>query len=855
VWTARVAVEGHAVTELLAGWVVAGTEPDRFATPDEVAGIEWRPVFDESSGGAPRAPGATAGADLDDAHDWWFRTTFAMPAGGAGAEVVLAFEGLATLTEVFLSGERILESETMFAHRVIDVGALGAGEHELWICARALAPRLRERRRPRARWRTGLVSDGNLRFFRTMLMGRAPGFAPGPPLVGPWRPVRLETRRGVLVDALTLRTRVEPDGASGLLTVRARLRRADGETLSQVVVELEGPSCGSHRAELSLVPADGAYEVSGTLAVEPVARWWPHTHGDPALYEASLAVSSPSGLTRVRAGRVGFRELASGEHLEQEGLALRVNGVPVFARGALWTPLERAGDYAREAELRASLERLVDAGMNMVRIPGTATYETARFHDLCDELGILVWQDLMFANLDYPETDPAFMDTVADEVRQVMHDLGGHPSLAVVCGSSEVAQQIAMLGLDPALADGPLFGELLPGLVAAADVDAVYVPSAPWGGERPFRPDRGVANYFGVGGYRRPLDDARRARVRFAAECLAFANVPDDEALSEIAAASGGRVVVHHPLWKAGVPRDVGTGWDFDDVRDHYLATTYGVDGTAMRSVDPEGYLEISRAVSGEVMAAVFGEWRRSGSDCAGALVLWWRDLRPGAGWGLLDHRGEPKVAYHHLRRMLAPVAVWSTDEGMAGLAVHIANDRPSPLEGHLRVTLYRDRETKVDESATPVAVPAHGTFEADVESLIGRFVDASWAYRFGPPGHDLVVLSLERLGPAGPELLAQSFRLPAVSLPAREPPDALGLDARLERLDEDTLRLVVGTRRFVHGLRAALPGFAADDDCFSIEPGGTRRVLMRRRGRASEDGSATITALNLAGRVHAAVE
>ncbi len=841
-----VTVAGHQRTVIEDGWHAATAQPDSVRDPGALGGLSWV---------AARVPGTAAGALRDaglwahgdprdlDSEDWWFRTRFAATPARSGEEVVLGLEGIATVAEVYLNGELVLKSDSMFARHVLDVGAQLAGENELAIRCRALNPLLRVRRRPRARWRSRLVRDGNLRFFRTMVMGRAPGFAPGPAPVGPWRPARLERRRGIAVDELALRPRLEGD--DGVLAVCAAVRALEGRAPTSVEVELSGAS-GAHRASLALV--GGLAE--GELRIPRVKRWWPHTHGEPALHEVRLLVAAEAGPVAIEAGRVGFRHLRSGPGTdhdpEADGLALEINGAGVFARGALWTPLDVVGLAPEAAELRAALERVRDGGMNMLRLPGTGAYETETFHDLCDELGLLVWQDFMFANLDYPVADERFRASVEREARAELGKLAGRPSLAVLCGNSEVEQQVAMLGLDPALGRGELFDELLPSLVRAAATDAVYVPSAPCGGDMPFRPDRGVANYYGVGGYRRPLEDARRAQVRFAAECLAFSNVPGEAVVDEVL----GGAPVHHPRWKAGVMRDAGTGWDFEDVRDHYLALLFRVDPVELRSIDHARYLELSRAVTGEVMAEVFGEWRRAGSPCGGGLVLWLRDLVPGAGWGLLDYRGEPKVAYCHLRRVLAPVAVWTTDEGLGGIRLHVANDAPEPLHARVRLALYRDLEHRTEEACEALEVPPHSSWELDGEALLGRFVDLSWAYRFGPPAQDLIVASLERPGGDGIELLSQAVRFPAGRPVAVEGAERLGLEARVQGDGEHALRLAVRSRRLVHGVRVHVPGFEPNDDAFSIEPGGERLVLLRHRaaGAAFEGGG--LTALNLAGRV-----
>jgi beta-mannosidase len=670
----------------------------------------------------------------------------------------LVFDGIATVFEVVLNGEVVASGSSMFERVEVDLrGRLRATENRVEI---RVLPFPEVPRRPRQRWRTKVVEDGGtLRWFRTAIVGRAPGFAPGPPIEGAWRPAWL-------VRGEPLRATVLP--------------RPDGT----IAVSASRP------VDAVLLDGERLPVVDGVARASRFAPWFPHTHGTPKVYDLRLVVGDDEV---VGVGRIGFRSISPGPEFDadREALALRVNGVPVFARGAVWTPVP-------EDEVRSTLETLRDAGANMVRIPGVGVPETPEFWDACDELGLLVWQDLPYANLDYPFEDEAFGAVAAREARALLSSIAGRPSLAVLCGNSEVEQQTAMFGVDPALGRGAFFGTVVPALAREAGLDVPYVPSAPCGGTLPFHPGTGVANYFGVGGYRRPLSDARTAGVRFASECLAIANVPDGDGDEGF------------------VPRDVGADWDFADVREHYRRELYGEASSRA----------LARQVSGEVMAHVFGEWRREASPCAGGLVLWARDLVAGSGWGLLDAGGRPKVALAHLRRAWAPRAVWLVDEGLGGVDVHVANDGPEGWEATLEVALLAEGTHAIAETSAPVTVGPHGSFVVNVEALLGRFADASYAYRFGPPAHDAVVA---RIGDRV-----------AVHFPVGPPvePRAFALEARWE-----DGAVVLRAERLAWGVRIAAPGFVPDDDAFVLLPGVERRVGGRGDARGGR-----VTALNLIG-------
>jgi beta-mannosidase len=397
--------------------------------------------------------------------------------------------------------------------------------------------------------------------------------------------------------------------------------------------------------------------------------------------------------------------------------------------------------------------------------------------------------------------------------------------LAVLCGNSEVSQQAAMLGLPRDLWSNAFFDNDLPAIVSELRPDVRYLVSTPSGGTLPFNVRAGVTHYYGVGAYKRPLEDARRCGVRFATECLAFSHVPDQSTIELVLAE--GQSPFHHPAWKARVPRDVGAGWDFEDVRDHYLELLFGVDAATVRSQDMCRYLALSRVVTGEIMANVLGEWRSEGSSCRGALVWFLRDLWSGAGWGIVDSTGLPKAAFYFVRRVLQPVALLTTDEGLEGLALHAINDTEVPIEAELELALYRRDGVLAVSGRKPVTLRARSAVTVSSDTLLEQFLDVTYAYRFGPPARDLAVGTLRSQG----EVVAQSFYFPLGHAFAVQ--HDLGIQASARSAGNGTYLLKIKTKRFAQAVAVNVCGHVAHDNYFHLEPGAEREILLRPLGAA----------------------
>ena len=739
----------------------------------------------------------TVGSLVSDAEpdlfDWWLLTEFRSPVPS-----VMIFPSVFGHANVWLDGVQAAVFDNAFRPWQIHFDGRESTRQIAFHFASLTTHLIQSH--GRSRWRTSLVSSQHLRSYRVSLAGRIPGWFNGTPLVGIRGPVTVEPIEETT--KITMTTLVDHK--------RAQLRVDVKTTASadELTVTIGG------RKNIAPVSLDDDGQRSAELLLDcsDLDRWLPHTHGEPVLHDIWITLDPHTTIQR----RAGFKSVS----FDQDTGQFSVNSMPFFCRGACWVALQ-AAEVESEFDLEERLLQVRDAGFNMLRVVGTSCYENDLFYDLCDRLGILVWQDLPFANMAYPDSD-GFADGVYRELQWQSTRLAWRACLAVICGNSDAEQQATLLGLHDEKRTQQLFTNTIHAWSRALFPSQTYIPSAPGFGPLPTHLSAGISSFFGVGAYRRSVDDRSVEQVRFASECLGFANVPDSSSMNELFGS-----ILPSPTgasWKSGTPRDNGVGWDFDDIRDHYTEQLFSVNALDLRIHDLPRYFELSRLASGVAMAAVFARWRATGSRCQGALIWMMHDIKPGAGWGLVDALGRPKPSYHLVRSVLRPVQVLVTDENFDGHNVHLINEQGVELSAVLTITLVLVDGRAGGKVVRNVVLPPRSAQTLSVDGCFDRFQDTTWSYRFGPPAFRAVAADLLLSNGTSVQHVA------AVGCAGIETSADIQLTACLVDYS-GSVRLQLESDRLLEWVRLESAGFECIDNYVHIIPGVSRQieVLMVR--------------------------
>jgi beta-mannosidase len=646
---------------------------------------------------------------------WRYRTTLRRPSGPY-ERAVLVFEGIATLGRVSVDGRERLRTSDMFRRHELDVTAdLAKGSPlEVTVDLEPVLPTALARDaagplpRPGEYWRP---------FNQIRTMACAFGWDWGPVTMDAalWRPVRLRTWLGARLTDVRVVAEPAGPGTGDCPAVTVEIR-AEGRP-SAVQVLVTGPG------ESGRIAVEGSAVMDGDHArlqvpVPGALTWWPRTEGDQPLYQVTVQLlGNGHGMVDQRRVRVGFRtvEVEQRPDAAGTGFALHVNGQRVWVRGLDWIPADPFPGRVTPDRYRDQLAQAAAAGANAVRVWGGGIYEHDAFYDICDELGLLVIQDFLFACAAYPEDDATVADVraeVTDNVRRLRH----HASLAMWCGNNENLWGHADWRWQEVLHGRPwglrYYQEILPELLAELDGTRPYVPGSPFSPDAPAGaparhpndPAHGMQHIWDVWNQ---LDYIHYEswRPRFVSEfgwqapaswptLVAAVGEPIDPDRAELGhhqrAADGtaklhAGLAAHYP----DPPRS-GVRW--------YLATQ----------------LLQARAVATGVT-----HLRSLHDHCSGAV--WWQlnDLWPAISWSVIDVRGRRKLSWYALRAAFDPRLVTLTaspsgakderDGHGGGLHAVLVNDTSTPWSEHLVVRVADEDTTDVVLEAD-VQVEPHGS-------------------------------------------------------------------------------------------------------------------------------------------------
>jgi beta-mannosidase len=619
---------------------------------------------------------------------WEYRSSFpADDALLAHERVELVFRGLDTFAEVFVNGHSVLRADNMFRSWRVDVRArLVKGDNQVLVRftspIKAVKPAY-----DKLGYRLPAVNDQADEMV-SMFARKAPyhyGWDWGPRFVtsGIWRPVTIEAWDAARLDDVQIFQRELTDARARLTaTAFVQATRAGKATLTATL-----PGGAPVTVDAALVP--GANRVSAELVIDRPERWWPNGLGAQKLYTIETALAVDGAPRGSRATRVGLRTVEVVNQRDKDGksFTIKINGAPVFMKGANYIPSDSFVDRVTPERYRALLRSAADAHMNMLRVWGGGVYEDDRFYDLADELGLLVWQDFMFACSMYPG-DEAFVENVRGEAVENVRRLRNHPSLALWAGNNEIEAAWQQWGWQWKFHLGKaaqatierdykrVFHELLPRVVAEEDPGRFYTRSSPSADEDGVPPNKlgwGDNHYWGVWHAEAPYTDYATHTSRFMSE-YGFQSFPTLDTVARYAPPDQWRI--DSPVMFAHQRHPRG----------NQLVKTY-MDRDFRAPKDFASFLYLSQVLQATVIQYGAEAHRRRWPYNAGSLYWQLDDCWPVASWSGIDYFGRWKALHYAARRFFAPVLVSPVEES-GHVKVFVVSDRRADAPARLTVRL-----------------------------------------------------------------------------------------------------------------------------------------------------------------------
>ncbi|MFV0360133.1 beta-mannosidase [Tropicimonas sp.] len=602
--------------------------------------------------------------------------------------------------------------------------------------------------------------------------------------VGVYGTLSLEPAEPMRIDRLAISQ--DHSGPGVVLRVAAHLQGAAGSDTPDLWFDFGGET------RTMQVPAGIADPVvTCEFRIAEPTLWWPAGHGAQALTDLDVTFGAQREHRRIGLRRI---ELESAPDEIGRSFVIRVNGRPIFCKGASWIPADALAGRIEPEQVRDLLHSAVDANMNMIRIWGGGRYEPTWLHDMCDELGLLIWQDFMFACNLYPST-PDFLTEVEAEVRDAVARLHHHASTALWCGDNELVGALTWFeesrrDRDRYLVNYDRLNRAIETTLRETDPAAVWWPSSPTPGPLSFGDawhddTSGDMHFWSVWHEGRDFEHYRDVQPRFCSE-FGFQSYPSMDVIRSFAAPQ--EFNISDPVFESHQKNRGGNARIAETMFRYFRFP-----------MDFGNFVYLSQVQQGLAIHTAVSYWRGVKPRCMGTLIWQLNDTWPVCSWSSLDYGGGWKLMHHMAKKFFAPVIVSAVPEGDS-LVLRAANDGAETLSIDVEVfalamdggqrPLGEARATVAPDAATEVFRTAD--LRAD-EMLLFR-----WILPDGSAGFD-------HFAPAPYKTFG--LEAPNIAIETTDAPDGL------------TIRLTSEKPAFFVALESDVPGRFSDNG-FLLLPG-----------------------------------